>query len=300
MTRHHNRPSAPLGASLVVLSSVFYGSYGVWSVLMGSGFGNFTQAVVRSGLVVLILWAIAANRGALKPVQWRRDAKWLFYSALSSLLIGAPFYYAFQHAGVGLTNVLNYACLILSMFVFGRLFNKERFTGAKLVSCVLGLAGLYLVFTPNLHAAGLLALGAAVVSGLATGLNITASKNLPYGALQTTLIAWTGGLVTNLPLMWLTHEAPVPPLSDKHWLYLFCFVAISIAASWSVIQGVKLVEAGVAGILGLLEVVFGIGFGVVLFHEHPTAITLVGAGFILAAAAGPYLQHYNAARGRLE
>lgn len=53
-----------------------------------------------------------------------------------------------------------------------------------------------------------------------------------------------------------------------------------------------MIDAGVASLLGLLEVVFGVFFGVVFYDEHLKFIVLVGMSLILLAAAIPYLEHY--------
>jgi drug/metabolite transporter (DMT)-like permease len=74
----------------------------------------------------------------------------------------------------------------------------------------------------------------------------------------------------------------------------------SLVASWTFIRGLKLIEAGAAGILGLLEVVFGVVFGVIFFHERPGVVVLIGILSIVAAAAIPYLQHYNVQKGTIE
>ena len=48
------RAAAPLGASLVVLSSLFYASYGIWATLMGDFFGSFTGLLFTGG--IMLLW----------------------------------------------------------------------------------------------------------------------------------------------------------------------------------------------------------------------------------------------------
>ena len=62
----------------------------------------------------------------------------------------------------------------------------------------------------------------------------------------------------------------------------------------------KLIDAGAAGILGLLEIVFGVIFGVLLFHEHLALLVIAGVMVIIVAAAIPYLRDYNSKRGTLE
>src|SRR6187402_1367955 len=104
---------APLGAGLVVASSLMYASYGVWVVLIGDSFGTFTQAVLRSGIVIVLLLPIALWRKELRRINWRRDAWWLVAQLIASLLIAAPFYYAVLKIGVGLGIGISYAVFFL-------------------------------------------------------------------------------------------------------------------------------------------------------------------------------------------
>jgi drug/metabolite transporter (DMT)-like permease len=59
------------------------------------------------------------------------------------------------------------------------------------------------------------------------------------------------------------------------------------------VRGVKLIDAGVAGILGLLEIVFGVVFGVIFFHERPTLVILTGMALIIVASGIPYFKSYK-------
>ena len=295
-----SRPSAPLGASLVVLSSLFYASYAIWIKLMDDFFGAFTQATLRHIITAGLFVGIAVIWRQFEKVHWRRDARWFGLSFLSAIFVAGPLYYAVLHAGVGISLAISYIGIVLGMFFFGWLFAKERFTKDKLVSCVLGIIGLLLVFSPSVETTGWLALLSALVSGIATALNLTTSKKMPYNATQTAVIAWTLGIAANIPLMFMFSES-LPP-SDWHieWLYLCLFAVASVIASWSAIRGVKLIEAGAAGILGLMEIVFGVLFGVLFFDERPGVLVLLGVGTIIAAATIPYLKDYNAKRGTLE
>jgi len=258
---------------------------------MGDTFGSFIQAVLRSSLVVVFLLLIAMWRKELSKIHWRRDAWLLAGQLISSLLIAAPLYYAVLKVGVGLGMGITYAGIILGAFLFGWLFNKEHYTKDKWLSTALGILGLWLVFTPNLQALGFLAMGAALLSGLASGLNMVVNKKLQYSASQTAIMTWAATAIVNVPFVFLLGER-VPELNVS-WVYLVLFAVASLAASWTLITGLKLIEAGAAGILGLLEIVFGIVYGVVFFKEQPSTLSLVGMAAIMAAAAVPYIQHYN-------
>jgi len=80
------------------------------------------------------------------------------------------------------------------------------------------------------------------------------------------------------------------------WLYLVLFSVASIIASWSLVRGLKIIDAGTAGILGLLEIVFGVLFGVIFFQERPTLIAIIGVVIIIAATGMPYFKTLGKAK----
>lgn len=294
------KANAPLGASLVVISSLFYASYGVWTKLLGDYFAAFTQAALRHIVTASILIAIAVLWKQFGRIHWRRDAKWFALSALTSAIIPASLYYAILNAGLGIGLSLAYIGIVIGMFFFGWMFESERFTRDKWLSTALGIGGVLLVFGPSLSTAGWLPLIAAFGGGIATGLNIVISKKLQYNASQTAAIVWTLGVFANLPLIFVFSEPADIFHWDIAWLYLVIFGVVSVVSSWTMIRGVKLIEAGAAGILGLLEIVFGVLFGVLLFRERPDAIVITGMLLIVCAAAIPYVKDYNAKKGTLE
>jgi drug/metabolite transporter (DMT)-like permease len=294
------KSKAPLGASLVVLSSVFYASYGVWTTLMGNFFGSFTASALRCAIVTVFLYIIALSRKELQKINWRRDYKWFLVMMVSSIFVSGPLYYAILRSGVGVSLGLAYIGIVIGMFICGKLIMGERFTKDKLIATVLGVVGIVLVFSPSVEAVGWLALIAALASGLATAANMAATKRVPYSGSQSAILVWLPGIIVNVPIAFLLQEHM--PVIGWHaqWLYLLIYVGASLIASWTFIQGLKLVEAGAAGVLGLLEVVFAVGFGVILFHERPGIVVLLGVAAIIAAAAVPYVKDYNARKGTLE
>jgi drug/metabolite transporter (DMT)-like permease len=293
------RPAAPLGASLVVVSSLVYASYGVWIKLLGNFLGDFTQGVVRSVLVILLLLPMAIWGKQLSRMHWRRDFWHLVGLLIAAFFISAPLFYAVKIIGVGLGIGVSYAGLVLGAFLFGWLIDHEQYTKDKLISTMLGLIGLWLIFTPSSKTFGLLALLAALVSGLASGLIMVVNKVIKYNATQTTLLVWSATAIINFPMIFLAKESFPKVQNDVHWLYLILFAIASLIASSLFIRGLKLIEAGAAGILGLLEIVFGVFLGIIFFNERLSWIVSAGLMCVLASAAIPYFQHYNSQKGTL-
>jgi len=154
----------------------------------------------------------------------------------------------------------------------------------------LGVIGLAFVFSPTTSQVQWIALFGALISGLSAGLAVVSSKRIQYNATQSTLTLWAASTVANFLMAFVVRE-PMPA-SGWHpaWFYLVCFAIASVCASWALIRGVKLIDAGTAGVIGLLEIVFGVLFGVAFFQERPAPIALAGIVIIIAAAAIPYFR----------
>lgn len=267
---------------------------------MGNYFGGYTAATLRGILVIFILLPILTLTKQWQPFNLAKNLKYFVGAAATAALVWGPLYYAILHAGIGLALTVNYACIVIGLFLLGWLFDGEKLTKDKIISASLGIFGLGLVFLPGTNKIPVLALLAAIISGFATSANILVTKKMPYKSGQTTFSVWFASVFANLIMLFVVNEK-VPPiaLNDK-WLYIIIFSLATIASTWLLAKGVKLVEAGVAGLLGLLEIVFGVLFGVVFFHERPGVTALVGVIVIIVAAAIPYIKDFNLQRGTLE
>ena len=292
----HKLSRAPFGASLVVLSSLFYASYGIWTKLMGEFFGGYTASALRSILVLVILVPLAFLGKAIEKPAFGKNWRYLVGMIAASTLVWGPLYYAILHAGVGITLSINYVAIVIGMFFFGWLFAKEKFTKDKAISAGVGIAGLWLVFSPSVDGVGWLALCAGIVSGLGVAANTVMAKQLTYRATYSTIMLWATSVVANIPMAFILSEARPEVGLHVEWLYLVIFAVASVLASWLLMRGLKLIEAGAAGVLGLLEIVFGLVFGVVFFGEHLAFVTVLGIVIILIAVAIPYFKDYAAAK----
>lgn len=280
--------NAPIGASFVVMSSLFYASYGIWTKLMGNDFGGYMASGLRSILVVMILLIPMVLYKKFEPINWAKNKKYILGMIFVSMFVWGPLYWSILQIGLALSLTINYASIVLGMFFFGWLLHGEKFTKQKLIATVVGLIGLLFVFSPVDNDLAVLPLLAATLSGAMIGANVALTKNLSYNSTQSTLMLWVTSVLANMPLAFILRE-PAPSMDlPMKWLYLLIFAVASVVASWLLVTGLRHIEAGVAGILGLLEIVFGVIFGVVLFHEQLTITTLIGIGIILVAAAIPY------------
>lgn len=260
---------------------------------MGNDFGPFMQSWIRATIVIAVLLPFALRTHRWQAIRWRADKWLLVVFVIVNSFIGASQYYATTHIGIGLTLLTLYSGYLLSMFVLGWIFNGEHYSGDKRAATVLAGAGLVLTFGPSLGHASLLPFLAALLAGVFIGAEMLTAQKLRYSSAQTNILAWATGMVGAVPLAFLLHEHAPGLQAYTQWGYLLAFVVVCIAASWLSMHGVKLVEAGAAGILGLLEIVWGMLFGILFFHERPAAAVFFGAACIIAAASIPFLKEFK-------
>lgn len=278
------------GVLLILISALMFGSYGVWSRLIGDDFGNFYQGWTRALIIVLVLLPLLLRRKEIVPVI-KKDWGWLAVFLIFTSLTQAPIFYAFNNMDIGTATLLFFTTMLLTMYAVGFLFLGEKATKVKVVSFVLACLGLYLVFSFSLTTFALFAASMAVLNGIASGGEVSFSKKLTgnYSPLYVVWLSWVIIAITNMPISILLSEVQHLPSFDVVWLYQIGYTIASIFGFWFIIAGLKYVEASIGGLIGLLEIVFSIAFGILIFQEGLTTKTLIGGLIIIIAAGLPHV-----------
>lgn len=278
------------GAALVLVSALMFGSYGVWSRLIGPSMGNFYQGWTRALIILVLLLPIVFFRKEFKKIKGP-DIKWLVIFLVFTSLTQAPIFYAFNHMDIGSASLLFFVSMFITMNLVGVLFLREKMTGVKIVASILALVGMYFVFSFSISAFAPLAALMAVVNGVASGGEVAFSKKLSdqYSPLYLCVLSWMIILVTNGVTSVVLGETQIIPTASLPWVWQFCFSIASLLGFWLVIAGFKRVDAGIGSLIGLLEIVFSILFGVLVFKEVISLSVGVGGMLIITAAALPHL-----------
>lgn len=278
------------GIGFLLVSTLMFGSYGVWSRLMGDSFGVFYQGWTRTLLIAVLLLPIVLYKKQIVSIK-REDWKWMSVFLVSTSLTQAPIYYAFNHMDIGTATLLFFVGMIIMMYSFGFIFLGERVTRIKLFAFLLACLGLYITFSFSLTAFTLLAASMALLNGLASGLELSSSKKLTgsYSPLYITWLSWIIIAITNAVASVALGEMQHWPVLNITWLYLVIYAVVSLLGFWLAIEGYKYIEASVGGLLSLLEVVFAVIFGILIFKEALTIQIAVGGSLIMLAAALPHI-----------
>jgi drug/metabolite transporter (DMT)-like permease len=275
------------GSLYILLSALFYASYGVWSRLMAGNFGEFSQAWTRGLLLLIAVLIIGHLTRSFKPVK-RSDLLWFMIIGLAGGLNQAPYFYGFKHLGVGTATLLFYAALVAGGYIFGKLIFKETLTSHKIISLLLALSGMFAIYQFALTPEQILPALATLLAGFLGSATVVFPKKLSheYPEPQIMTSYFIAQILINLPLALLLHD-PLPQTFSTNWLPQLGYAISMLIANLAVIKGFKHLEASTGSIIGTTEIIFGILFGVLLFHEVITMSMMIGTGLILLAACTP-------------
>src|SRR3990167_2092348 len=289
-----NNQKIKRGIILIFLSSLMFGTYGVWSKLIGDSFGSLYQAWTRAAIIFLILLPILYFTKQIVHIQ-KKDWKWMTIFLIFTSGTQAPIFYAFNHMDIGTATLLFFTTMLLTMYIVGFVFLKEKLSKIKIVSFLTAVAGLYFMFFFSLEKFTLLAALMAVLNGIASGGEVSISKKLTnsYSALYLTALSWLIIVPTNGLISLMIGEKQIVPSLTLVWVWQLCYTITALLAFWLIIEGLKYVEASIGGLIGLLEIIFSIGFGIIIFGEKLTPKIAIGATLILLAASLPHLKQLS-------
>jgi drug/metabolite transporter (DMT)-like permease len=287
------------GAGLVLLSALMFGSYGVWSRLIGDEMSNFFQGWTRALLILILIIPIALIRREIIKIQ-KEDRKWLIVFLVFTSLTQAPLFYAYNHMDIGTATLLFFVSMFLTMNIVGILFFGEKLTKPKIISALLAIAGMYLVFSFSIVSFTLFAASMAILNGIASGGEIAFSKKLTnrYTSLYVIVLSWAIILITNAIISISIGEPQIVPSANLTWLWQICYSVASLLGFWCVIAGFKYIDASVGALIGLLEIIFSIAFGIFIFKESLTLSIALGGLLIIIASALPSLIELTKSKDR--
>jgi len=278
------------GASLILTSAFFYATYGIWSRLMGSSFGEFSQAWTRGLVLLIFVVAFNLKYRIFKPVH-KQDWPWLAIIGLAGGINQAPYYFGFQHLSIGTATLLFYAALVVGGYLLGKLFFDEKITSIKILSLALAIAGMSSIYQFQLSPSQFFAASMTVIAGLLGSITVILPRKLTgnYPEFQVMVSYFSLQIIFNGFFSILFHNS-IPHISNTvPWIGQLAYAASMLFANWAAIEGYKQYDASIGSLIGLAEIIFGVAFGVVIFRESLTTSILIGSLIIIVSAALPHL-----------
>ena len=278
------------GFMALVLASFLYGLQGIFMRLIGTDFGVFYPLVIRAFVIAFLFAALLSMTQDYKRIV-PADYKWFFLMPIVGVVAFVTIFVAINHITIGAALFLHYASLTITGFVLGYLIFKERLNRIKFSCLLLSLAGLFLIFYASYLQEDFVYLGLAFVSGVAASAWYLLSKKLSSAYPYSQILMIDSAVVFLLGALFafFLHETFFLPSFSLQWASVVGLTAVSFVALLLTVYGFRFLQAQIATLVLLLEVVFGLVLALVLFAEIPTLQALIGGTLILAGVALPNL-----------
>jgi drug/metabolite transporter (DMT)-like permease len=262
-------------ASLNILLALFiWSSYGVVVKLSGIPVHLLIFYSCLTALFVQGAILFAGNYG--KELRSGRPFRYPLIIGVVLLINTFSYFYAFQHTTVANAVLTHYTAPVIVAFL-ASLFLKERITPLSAVAIALASLGLWIMMDGfsigGDHMTGIIS---GLISGFAYALLIIFARVFVRNFHPLVLSFFTNGVVVAL-LLPFVREIPV----HSFWIFALLGTAHSTAAPVLYYRGLRYIGANEAAILGYLEPVCAILFGMVVLKEIPGETSIIGGLLII-------------------
>lgn len=280
--------SKHMGIGSILISALLFSSFGLFIRQISKELTVFPQLAIRAALASIVFFAIAYLFKGLKRVNIS-DLKLLILRGVMVVVDFSTYIIAVNNLPLGLTLFVFFAASLVSSYLYGNYFLGEKTTRIKLMSLLLALIGLAFIYSDSFTKFALLPLIAALISGADFGLTMAISKKLTskYSLSQVNLFAYITATLLTVPLVYLTGDTLSINYSQETWWWLIGFTTVAVSAFYISMYGYKLLEAQIASLVLLSEILFVTAIGFIFYQEVPSISTIIGGGFILGALSLP-------------
>lgn len=284
-----------LGFSALFFSALVFGSFGIWIRLLNQEMSIYQQVVLRNGFAFIFAILIVIFTRQLRGIDWSKVKKpnLFFYIMLVPLAVIA-YNVAMLNTKMALATFAFYVGTIITGWVVGTFFFKEKLTAEKWVSLLLVLIGIALFAFPFSNSSINLGFIAGVLSGVLDGAANGFRKDLAGKISKVVLVALTavGGVLVSGFMMGYFNQSIsfLSSISTTAWIIGGLFGALLVVVNYLLLVGFKNFDLGLGSIVLSLELFFALLFGAMVFGEFPTSREMAGGVFILVANIVPNLK----------
>jgi DME family drug/metabolite transporter len=280
------------GFSILLTSAFFYSLFGVFSKYIGESFAPFYQTWTRTTatLICFVIFGLATR--AFVKIK-KEDLKWFLVIGGFGSLISAPLFYAFVHLPLGTVLFIHYAAIVITGYILGIIFFKEKITKIDAIALFAALIGLWLVYRGDIHFNQLLPTLAAFSSGIFfSGCLIFSKKiSLKYSSTQINTFDWVMTVIVNFFIFLILREKSNTNFVSLGWAANIGHGINSFIASLLSVIGFKYITSSKGSLIMLSEIVFGVLLGFILFKEALNYTTIIGGALIIFSLAIPSISN---------
>lgn len=280
-----------LSSLWILTAGILWGTMGIFVRRFNNyGIKSMSIVFIRSLLTALIimLWLIFSDRGKLKI---RMRDLWIFagMGVISIVFFNYCYFTAISLMSLSTASILLYTSPIFVMLLSALIY-KEKITLRKIAAAVLSLSGLMLV-TGVLTGGSLTAAGIAFGIGSAIGYalySIFSRAAINRGYDPRTVTCWAFAFAALLSFFGADLPSIVGMISVKPSMigYTVMFSIVASVAPYILYSlGLEGTETGRAGVIASAEPVAATAFGMIIYHEYPSASAILGIALVIFGLA---------------
>ena len=239
---------------------------------LGADYSPALQTFYRQAAGLLVLAPIIV-RDPVGAFRTSRPGILLFRSLAGTLGLVLAFW-AYQELPLAEANALSFTRTLwivpLAIFVLG-----EKIGPWRLGATLIGFGGVLIMLQPSIANAVGWPAAAALSSAALFAMTITGMKVMTRDHSVTVLMVWSAvlGFVLSIPLAVTEWRWPDP----VDLALLAAMGVLGLVTQVCYIKGMALGDAAAMAPIDYTRLVFAILFGLVLFHEVPNLVTMLGA-----------------------
>lgn len=271
----------PAGVRYMVASAFFFSVMSLFVKLAGRRLHTSEIVFARSVVSLLLAYAMLRRRG-LHP--WGSHRRLLVLRGLLGFSALLCFFYAVTHLPLADATVIHFTNPVFTM-VLASLLLHEAAGWREAAGLVVSLTGVILVARPSFLFGGLasdldmFAVGVALAGAILSALAYTVVRRLREIEHHLVVVFYFPLVATPASVPIMVPHAVWPTPTELVWL-LAVGVVTQIAQIF-LTKGLHAQPAGRAMSLGYVQIVFAAVWGVVVFGEAPTALTVLGAALVV-------------------
>jgi drug/metabolite transporter (DMT)-like permease len=263
------------------IAVLLFGGTALFAKLIGLNALDITAyRAAIAGVAICVLLTLQK-----KPIKLHH-AKDYVIAILLGVAVGihwVTYFAGMQLAGITVGMLAFFTYPVITVFL-EPLFNKSKPKAKDIISAVVVIIGIYLLI-PNVNLGDDITLG--VVTGVVSALffairNITHKRYFSeYGGPQTMFYQT---LVASLMLCAFI-EVPITQINDTDLILLLIAGVVFTAMPHSLFAAsLKHLSAATAGLISCLQPLYGTILAIIILHERPSVMTLIGGALIVSAA----------------
>ena len=263
------------------IAVLLFGGTALFAKLIGLNALDITAyRAAIAGVAICVLLTLQK-----KPIKLHR-AKDYVIAILLGIAVGihwVTYFAGMQLAGITVGMLAFFTYPVITVFL-EPLFNKSKPKTKDIISAVVVITGIYLLI-PNVNLGYDITL--CVVTGVVSALffairNITHKRYFSeYGGPQTMFYQT---LVASLMLCAFI-EVSITQINDAYLILLLIAGVVFTAMPHSLFAAsLKNLSAATAGLISCLQPLYGTILAIIILHERPSVMTLIGGALIVSAA----------------